>query len=108
MNNKFAISAKVSVCLILMFVGFSSCMTTKTSVGNYIEQKGSTYTYAKGKQVWAFWGVVPLGRTSVNTPSDGDCQVITRLNIADLLISGFTAGIITTSTIKVKAKKKSN
>ena len=84
----------------------TSCMTTKTSVGAYRETQGSEYTYAKGKQIWLFWGLLPLGRTSVNTPGDGNCEVVTRFNLGDVLISGLTGGIVTTYTIKVKAKKK--
>lgn len=84
----------------------TSCMTTKTSVGEYKEIQGKEYTYAKGKQVWLFWGILPLSRTNVNTPGDGNCQVITRINIADFLITGITAGLVSTETIKIKAKKK--
>ena len=84
----------------------TSCMTTKTSVGAYRETQGNEYTYAKGKQIWLFWGLMPLGRASVNTPGDGNCEVITRFNVGDFLISGLTGGIVTTQTIKVKAKKK--
>ena len=84
----------------------TSCMTTKTNVGAYRETQGNEYTYGKGKQIWLFWGLLPLGRTSVNTPGDGNCQVITRFNLGDALISGLTGGIVTTYTIKVKAKKK--
>lgn len=83
----------------------SSCMTTKTNVGGYREIQGTEYTYAKGKQMWLFWGLLPIGRNSVNTPGSGDCQVITRFNFVDFLISGLTAGIVTTETIKVKAKR---
>jgi hypothetical protein len=83
----------------------SSCLTTKTSVGTYKEQTGSEYTYAKGKQLWLFWGTMPLGRTNVNTPNDGNCEIITRFNAGDALISGLTGGIITSYSIKVKAKK---
>jgi len=84
----------------------TSCMTTKTNVGAYRETQGNEYTYGKGKQIWLFWGLLPLGRTSVNTPGGGNCQVITRFNLGDALISGLTGGIVTTYTIKVKAKKK--
>ncbi len=84
---------------------FSSCMTTKTNVGAYKETVGNEYTYAKGKQIWLFWGLVPIGRTNVNTPGNGNCQVITKFNFGDVLISGLTGGIITTYSIKVKAKK---
>lgn len=84
----------------------TSCMTTKTSVGAYRETQGNEYTYAKGKQIWLFWGIMPLGRVSVNTPGDGNCEVITRFNVGDFLISSLTGGIVTTQTIKVKAKRK--
>lgn len=46
-----------------------------------------------------------MGRTNVSTPPDGSCEVVTRFNFGDFLISGLTGGIITTQTIKVKAKK---
>ena len=82
-----------------------SCMTTKTAVGEYKEQQGKEYTYAKGKQLWLFWCIVPIGRTSVNTPGDGNCEVVTRFNVGDALISGLTLGILTSYTIKVKAKR---
>jgi len=96
--------------LLLMTVAISailtSCMTTKTSVGAFKETQGNEYTYAKGKQFWLFWGILPLGRTNVNTPVDGNCEVITRFNVGDALISGLTGGIVTSYSIKVKAKKK--
>ncbi len=96
--------------LLLMTVAISSmltsCMTTKTSVGAFKETQGNEYTYAKGKQFWLFWGILPLGRTNVNTPGDGNCEVITRFNVGDALISGLTGGIVTSYSIKVKAKKK--
>jgi hypothetical protein len=87
-------------------LGLSSCLTTKTSVGGYKEQQGEEYTYAKGKQLWLFWGIMPLGRTNVNTPGDGSCEIITKFNFGDALISGLTGGIVTSYSIKVKAKKK--
>lgn len=81
-------------------------MTTKTNVGTYFEAQGSEYVYAKGKQVWLFWGLLPLGRTNVNTPSDGNCQVMTRFTFGDVLISFLTGGLVSTYTIKVKAKRQ--
>ncbi|MBE7510420.1 MAG: hypothetical protein HS118_09520 [Bacteroidia bacterium] len=91
---------------VILTTALTSCMTTKTSVGAFRETQGSEYTYAKGKQFWLFWGILPLGRTNVNTPGDGNCEVITRFNIGDALISGLTGGIVTSYSIKVKAKKK--
>lgn len=93
----------VSLCLMVFL---SSCMMTKTPIGTYQETKGQEYTYAQGKQIWLFWGLFPLGRTHVNTPSDGNCAVVTRLGFVDFLIGGLTSGIITTQTIKVKTKRK--
>jgi len=84
----------------------TSCMTTKTSVGTFNEMQGDEYTYAKGKQFWLFWGLVPLGRTNVNTPADGDCEVITQFNFGDVLISTLTGGIVKSYSIKIKAKQE--
>lgn len=89
----------------ILSMGMSSCLTTKTTVGTFKEQTGQEYTYAKGKQFWLFWGIMPIGRTNVNTPSDGACEVITRFNVFDAIVSGITGGIITSYTIKVKAKR---
>lgn len=91
--------------LSVLTLSLSSCLMTKTNVGTYVEATGGDYTYAKGKQLWLFWGLIPLGRTHVNTPSDGNCQVITRFNFGDFLISTLTAGIVTSYTIKIQAKK---
>ncbi len=80
-------------------------MTTRTSVGQYEEQQGQVYKYAKGKQLWLFGGLLPLGRTNVNTPGSGDCEVVTRYTFGDALINVVTLGILHTKTIKVNAKR---
>lgn len=97
---------KLFFMLMALAMVTTSCMTTKTSVGAYKEQEGKEYTYSKGKQLWLFWGAIPLGRTNVNTPGDGNCEVITRFNIGDGIITGLTGGIICSMTIKVKAKRQ--
>lgn len=96
---------KLSVLTCIVAITFSSCLTTKTQVGAYRERQGEEYTYSKGKQIWIFWSLIPIGRTKVSTPADGACEVITRFNLSDFLISGLTGGLITTETIKIKAKK---
>lgn len=93
---------------IILSSSLTSCMTTKTSVGEFKETQGYEYTYAKGKQVWLFWGLLPMGRTNINTPNNGTCEVITRFNLADFLITGLTGGLVKSYTIKVKAKRKVN
>ena len=103
--NQFYTKMKFLMLSVLILSAISSCMTTKTNVGTYRETQGEEYTYAKGKQMWLFWGLIPLGRTSVSTPADGNCQVITRYNFGDAIISSLTGGIFTTHTIKIKAKR---
>lgn len=96
--------SKLIVCVFLS-LSATSCLTTKTSVGGFKEAQGNEYVYSKSKQIWLFWGLMPLGRTNTNTPANGQCEVITRFNVVDLIITGCTAGLITTETIKVVAKK---
>ena len=95
------------VCLIIATFLSSSCLMTKTNVGNYSQTQGKEYTYAKGKQFWLFW-FFPMGRTNVKTPSDGNCQVVTRFKFVDYLISGFTLGIVRTYSIDVNVKKENS
>ena len=97
--------ASIFLFAVLLSSLFMSCMTTKTPVGSYSETVGKEYTYAKGKQFWLFWGLVPIGRTNVNTPNDGNCEVVTKFNFGDVIISGLTGGIVTSHSIKVNAKK---
>lgn len=96
-----------AVALVLAMVAFSSCYSTKTYVGEYqeISHNGTsdTYTYAKGKQLYLFGGLIPIGHTRVSTPKDGNCEVVTRVSFLDLLISGITCELITMQTIKVNA-----
>ncbi len=70
------------------------------------ESTGRTYTYDKGRQIWLFLGFLPLGRTDVSTPPDGNCQVVTKYRPLDLIITGLTGGFVKMYSIKVKAKKK--
>ena len=92
----------VVLCTILI----ESCMMTKTSIGAYKEAPGKEYTYDKGKQIWLFWGLIPIGRTDLTTPSNGECVVISKFRFTDFLVTGITGGIVTSFSIKVKAKKQ--
>lgn len=100
------IHSLLKITLVTVLFWSSSCMTTKTNVGAFKENEGNIYTYAKGKQIWLFWGFLPMGRTNVNTPGNGNCQVVTRYNVGDALISFFTLGFVRTYTIKINAKRK--
>ena len=64
----------------------TSCMTTSTTTGSYLEDEGKNYTYAKGKQLWVGFGLIPIGRVDVSTPVDGNCEVISKFTFGDFLI----------------------
>lgn len=97
---------KIIILLISLTILLPSCMTTRTYVGTYREQEGKVYTYSRGKQMYLFWGLIPLGRTRLGTPADGNCEVRTCYNFWDALLSCLTGGIFEMQTIKVKAKEK--
>jgi hypothetical protein len=71
-----------------------------------METPGKEVTFDKGKQFWLFWGIVPLGRTHLSTPTNGNCQVTTKIKLGDFIISGLTAGIVTSTSIKVEVKEQ--
>jgi hypothetical protein len=89
----------------IITVALSSCMMTRTPVGTYSSRPGLEYIYAEGKQVWLFWGLVPLGRTHVPTPADGNCEIITHYTFGDMVIHTITLGVVRKYTIKVRAKR---
>ncbi len=93
------------MCILVICICFSSCMTVRTSVGSFKESKGNRYTYSKSKQVWIAWGLIPVGRTNTSTPVNGQCEIIVRQNIIDSGLSAITGGFIKSKTIKVIAKK---
>ena len=82
-----------------------SCMSTRTSVQDYKETIGQQYLYAKGRQCYLFWGLIPLGRTSVATPAEHSCQVRTRFGFWDAFVSAITGGIFSMQQIRVYAKR---
>ena len=82
-----------------------SCMTTRTNIQNFKETQGQEYLYAKGRQCYLFWGLIPLGRTSVATPVEQPCQVRTRFGFWDGFLSTITAGIFSMQQIRIYAKR---
>jgi hypothetical protein len=96
---------KLVYLTVLCGMFLTSCMTTKTPVGEFLGQEGKTTTYDKGKQFWLFWGILPIGKTHVSTPGHGNCQVVTKFKVSDALISGLTGGLVTSYSIKVEVKE---
>jgi len=92
-----------TILLLIAFFSLSSCLTTKTTVGNYKAATGQTYTASKGKSVFLFWGLVPASRAKLYGPES--CQVVTRLNTFDVLITSLTAGLIIPTTTRINAKR---
>ena len=97
---------KATKIIIMIFIActLTSCMTTRTSINKYKETPGQTYKYSKGKQMYLFWGLIPIGRTSVATPVNEPCQVRTSYRFADVLLTSITGGVFSMQTIKVMAK----
>ncbi|MDG1915698.1 MAG: hypothetical protein P8I55_14050 [Crocinitomix sp.] len=96
---------KKVILIALMAVFVTSCMTTKTTVGDYNSDPGKEFAYDKGKQFWLFWGLVPIGRQNVDTPADGTFEMEEKFKLGDFLISGLTGGIVSSRTIKCLDKK---
>lgn len=103
---------KKLILLLLLAVFCTSCYTTRTSIGDYRTatkaDKADTYVYAKGKQCYLFWGLIPLGRTRVSVPKNGNCEVRTSVNVLDGFLSLITGGIFSMQTIKVQAPKSAH
>lgn len=99
----------VLMMTVIIALSLSSCWSTRTSVGGYTYSKKvdkeSTYTFAKGKQVYLFWGLIPCGRTNVATPADGNCQIRTKHGFLDAFLTIITGGVLSMQTIKVNAPK---
>jgi hypothetical protein len=91
--------------VVLIIAGFASSCATQTNVGKYTEAKGTEYVYSKAKQMYLFWGLIPIGKTHTETPADGNCQVETRFNIVDIALTYVCLGFFGMQTVKVKAKR---
>lgn len=85
----------------------TSCYTTWTNVGNYrsLEKQGlDEYRYEKDKQFYLFEGLIPLGHSHANTPNE-PCEIKSKFNFGDFIITGITGGIISSRTVYVYALK---
>lgn len=99
-NIKFFIIAVVAVVM-------TSCYTTRTYTGNFIEQTdhGDTNVmpYSKAKQWYVIGSLVPLGMKHAPTPSTGNCEVVTKTKFVDALLGECTLGLFAVRTIEVNA-----
>lgn len=99
-NIKFFIIAIVAVMM-------TSCYTTRTYTGNFIEQTdhGDTNVmpYSKAKQWYVVGSLIPLNMKHVQTPSTGNCEVVTKTKFVDALLGECTLGLFAVRTIEVNA-----
>ena len=100
--NSNNMKTNIFILMITALMALSSCMVTKTAVGEYKQQQGKEERYAKAKQLF-FFGC-RMGRTTVATPSDGNCMIKEKFSFGDALITTLTAGIISSRTIIVYTK----
>lgn len=99
---------KKSVMLLILSVVFllPSCMVTKTNVKNYADLEGQEYYYAKGRHMYLFWGLLPVGKPAITQPVEIEpCQVRTSTEFVDGLVSTITGGIFSMQTVGVLAKR---
>ncbi len=97
-------SALLLVLSVLMFL--PSCMTTNTNVKNYDDLDGQEYYYAKGKQNYLFWGLLPLGKPNIQVPENEPCQIRTTTTFVDGLVSDLTIGIFSMQSVRVLTKRQ--
>ena len=83
-----------------------SCMTTNTNVKNYDDLDGQEYYYAKGKQNYLFWGLLPLGKPNIQVPENEPCQIRTTTTFVDGLVSDLTIGIFSMQSVRILTKRQ--
>ena len=95
----FLLILGASLCL-------NSCMTHRHTVGDGpVGKIGRIDTYSTTKQMYLFWGLMPLGHSQGAIPTHGNYQIKTSHNIVDAFLTGITGGIFSVRTVKVYVKK---
>lgn len=92
------------VLLLLAAVVLSSCMTTRTYSNDYKTTVGQEYKLDNAKQLYLFWGLLPIGKAKVQVPDDQPFQVRTSIRFIDGLVTTLTAGIFDMQTVTVFGK----
>ena len=104
MKKFFSFNLAALLMTALMFL--PSCMVTKTSVKNYDDASGQEYYYDKGRDMYLFWGLLPVGKPAIISPVETTpCQVRTRTDFVDGLVSLITGGIFSMQSVGVMVKR---
>ena len=95
------------VALSLMSMSLSSCYISRVAVGSGPIGKDKTATtYSTQKDMFLFWGLLPLTPTNPKEPTDGNYQVQVSTQFVDWLVTRITGGIFGLRTVKVLVKGK--
>lgn len=98
--NLIAICILLSVCL-------DSCYITRTTIGNGpVGKEDPIVVYSKARQCYLFLGLAALNKVDPPKPADANYQIVSYLNVFDVIVTGITFGVFSTRTIKVLTKPK--
>src|SRR5581483_8665397 len=89
----------------LLMLSLNSCYVNRTTIGDGPVGKSEAAKYGKAKQMYLFWGLVPLGFSQPAAPMECGYQIKTSFNFFDMLVSGLTGGIFGMRTVKVLVNK---
>ncbi len=97
---------KIHILLMTAVVAvLSSCYSTRTTVGDFnkLTDDGDTNVgiVSKTKQCYVIANLVPLSMKHAETPPSVNCQIVTKFNPLDMLVSTCTGGLFSMKTIKV-------
>jgi len=91
---------------VLLLIFLTSCMVNRHTVGDGpVGKSGRTEIYSSTKQMYLFWGIMPLGFATPDVPKDGNYQIKTSFNIVDDILTGITGGVFSMRTVRVIVKK---
>ena len=97
--------SRLFLMITFSIVLFSSCAThvQRLSVNNGPAGKhpSKTETYSRSKQLYIFWGLLPLGWSQPSTPTDKGYQVKTYKGFWDNVIGTITVGIVSSRSSKI-------
>src|SRR5579863_5893854 len=88
-------------------LSLNSCFVNRTTVADGPIGKEKSIKYAKAKQMYLFWGLVPIGQAQPRTPVECGYQVKSVFNFWDMLVSTITGGIFDLRTVKILVRKES-
>lgn len=96
---------------LLLCMCLSSCFVSRVDVGSNgnkfaTTQDKATIIYSKTKNVYLFWGLLPISNQQPPTPPGCNYTVETRTDLFDVLLFALTDGIFGMQTVKILVKSK--